>query len=395
MGSNKTFVGKIANFYNSKRKPVTKNAREGGEFPYYGAAGIQDYVADYLFDGKYILVGEDGTVINDDGKPVVQIASGKFWVNNHAHVIQPVEADDTDYLFYSLKAASVDEAVTGAVQPKLSMTNLKQLEIDWLEDGNLRRNAGSILSILDAKIRLNNELSQTLEAIAQTIFKSWFIDFDPVHAKMRGEKPEGMDDATAALFPDSFEESELGLIPSGWRTGLLGDFITPKKGKSITKSKTKMGVVPVVGGGLGPAYFHSEANVSRPVVTVSASGANAGFVRLYHEDIWASDCSYVNREIAPQVYFWYLFLSTRQGRIYEMQQGGAQPHIYPSDLMRLTICRPENDSLLQKFEQMVSSLFEQISQAEVQSKCLGAIRDALLPRLISGELQIPDEMLAS
>ena len=97
---------------------------------------------------------------------------------------------------------------------------------------------------------------------------------------MAGEKPVGMDDATAALFPDSMEDSELGQVPTGWNRTPLGEFVVARRGKVITKSKTSDGPIPVIAGGLGPAYFHNVANVSRPAITISASGANAGFVRL-------------------------------------------------------------------------------------------------------------------
>jgi type I restriction enzyme S subunit len=258
-----------------------------------------------------------------------------------------------------------------------------------------RKAVGIILAKLDEKIVLNKLLTTTLEDIAQTIFKSWFIDFDPIKAKMAGEKPVGMDDATAALFPGSMEESELGLIPSGWQVKLLGDLVTPKKGKTITRATCVDGDVPVVAGGLQPAYFHNTANVLQPAITVSASGANAGYVRLYLEDIWASDCSYINSEITQTVHFWYLFLSRNQELIYGMQQGAAQPHLYPSDLMRLKLSYPNSIDSVLKFEETVTPLFLEIGALKRQNESLRSLRDSLLPRLISGELQIPEEMLAS
>jgi type I restriction enzyme S subunit len=150
-----------------------------------------------------------------------------------------------------------------------------------------------------------------------------------------------------------------------------------------------------VAGGLQPAYFHNQSNVSQPAVTISASGANAGFVRLYLEDIWASDCSYINSEVSEYVFFWYLFLSNNQEKIYSMQQGAAQPHIYPSDLMRLKLCAPQKSELFKIFEVTASPLFSQILCLERQNKLLTEIRDSLLPRLISGELDIPIEIIAS
>ena len=283
---------------------------------------------------------------------------------------------------------------SGSIFTNLKTDILKSHEINLPTVPEQRRIADT-LGQMDDLIAINIAKSKNLEAIAQVIFKSWFIDFDPVKAKMAGEKPAGMDAATAALFPDSLEESELGLIPKGWKVNLLGELITPKKGKTITKATCVDGEVPVVAGGLQPAYFHNKANVSQPAITVSASGANAGFVRLYLKDIWASDCSYINYEITQTVHFWYLYLLRNQEVIYGMQQGAAQPHIYPSDLMRLRLSYPSSIDSVLKFEETVAPLFLEIGVLERQNELLRIQRDSLLPRLISGELQIPEEMLAS
>ena len=281
-----------------------------------------------------------------------------------------------------------------ATFPQITFDQVSELEIDLPTISEQKVIIRSIKSI-DDKVEVNMSVSHTLEDVAQTIFKSWFIDFDPVKAKMAEVKPVGMDAATAALFPDSMEESAVGLIPSGWQVEHLGDLVTPKKGKTITKATCVDGEVPVVAGGLLPAYFHNTANALQPVITVSASGANAGYVRLYLKDIWASDCSYINSEITKTVHFWYLFLSRNQELIYGMQQGAAQPHIYPSDLMRLKLSFPNSIDLVMKFEETVTPLFLEIGELERQNESLRSLRDSLLPRLISGELQIPEDMLAS
>lgn len=303
---------------------------------------------------------------------------------------------DYRYLYYLLlnhRELIISQA-TGGAQQNLSGELIKGFTFDF-PTYKEQQAISEILWKIDEKIAANNALSKTLEKIAQTMFNSWFIDFDTVKAKIADEKPVGIDTETAALFPNSLEESEIGLIPRGWEVKLLGSLITPKKGKTITKATCVDGDVPVVAGGLQPAYFHNTANASQPVVTVSASGANAGYVRLYLEDIWASDCSFISSEMTQTIHFWYLFLSRNQKLIYEMQQGAAQPHIYPSDLMRLKLCYPKSIDLVLKFEENVAPLFFEIGALNRQNESLGSLRDLLMPRLISGELQIPEEMLAS
>lgn len=249
-----------------------------------------------------------------------------------------------------------------------------------------------IVRFLDAiqlRLDLLRETNATLEAIAQALFKSWFVDFDPVRAKQEGREPEGMDAGTAALFPDSFEESELGLVSKGWVVKSLGQKFVPTKGKNITKLTVFTGEVPVVAGGLTPAYYHNEHNVDGPVTTISASGANAGYVKLYHENIWASDCSYVSKRHTNHVYSMYLFLKSRQAEITHMQQGAAQPHVYPKDLMRLLIVDAPV-ALWDNFESLVSPFFKQIRVGLAEASCLSNLRDTLLPRLISGQLRLPE-----
>src|SRR5690606_5493274 len=114
--------------------------------------------------------------------------------------------------------------LSGSAQPQLPIRDIKRLRIH-LPPLSEQREIARILGSLDDKIELNRRMNETLEATARAIFKSWFVDFDPVRAKAEGRQPEGMDAETAALFPDSFEESELGLIPKGWRVGRLSETI--------------------------------------------------------------------------------------------------------------------------------------------------------------------------
>ena len=114
--------------WDNKRKPITKGARVAGEYPYYGANGVQDYVADYIFDGKYVLVGEDGSVITPSGTPVVNWAEGKIWVNNHAHIISEKEGVLLRYLFHYLQTINISPLIHGNI-PKLTGGDFRALNI--------------------------------------------------------------------------------------------------------------------------------------------------------------------------------------------------------------------------------------------------------------------------
>jgi type I restriction enzyme, S subunit len=272
---------------------------------------------------------------------------------------------------------------TGSTMASLNQATIKRLPI-VLPPLEEQREIAAVLGALDDKIELNRKTAATLEEMARALYRSWFVDFDPVHAKAAGRAPAHMDAQTAALFPHSFGEDGL---PKGWQEISLGAILEPRKGKSITKKSAVHGDVPVVAGGLQPAYYHNTFNVIGPVVTVSASGANAGFVRLYNQDIWASDCSYISHEQTKYVYSMYSLLASAQSEIYSMQQGAAQPHIYPSDLKRLVVSNPPN-VIWDEYERTVLPIFQHSASAEQESRTLTALRDTLLPRLMSGELRV-------
>lgn len=337
---------------------------------------------------RTILVSINGTLGNVAiyrGEPIILGKSACYLnVNNET---------DKDFVRYVLDSQIfqnyISNLATGSTIKNVSLKLMRDFSFN-LPPPVTQKSIASILSSIDDRITLLRETNATLEAIAQALFKSWFVDFDPVRAKSEGRLPEGMDEATAALFPDAFEETELGLVPKSWQLKVLGDLIVPKRGKTITKAKCVEGDIPVVAGGLEPAYFHNQSNVSCPVATISASGANAGFVRLYQQDIWASDCSFVSLDQTESIYFWYVFLKANQEKIYFMQQGAAQPHIYPSDLMRLKVYSSDAGEERSIFNSLVSPMFEKIGLATAKIKTLSDLRDSLLPRLISGQLRISD-----
>ncbi len=122
-------LGEVVHILDNLRKPVSKENRINGQYPYYGANGIQDYVNDYLFDGTFILMGEDGSVINKDNTPILNWAKGKIWVNNHAHILSEIpEKAMLRYIFFCLSKTNVSNIVRGT-PPKINQQNLKKIKI--------------------------------------------------------------------------------------------------------------------------------------------------------------------------------------------------------------------------------------------------------------------------
>ena len=185
-----------------------------------------------------------------------------------------------------------------------------------------------------------------------------------------------------AIFDNMFSNTSSG-------DKFIGDFITPKRGKNLLSKNAILGDVPVVAGGLEPSTYHNVSNTQAPVLAISASGANAGYVSLWNTSIWSSDSSYIDSSMTNDVYFWYVLLKKRQTEIFDTQTGSAQPHIYPQHIATMPITNVSNDDI-STFTNTVTPIFEKIGHNKVENIRLSALRDTLLPKLMSGELDVSD-----
>jgi type I restriction enzyme S subunit len=335
-------------------------------------------------------------------------------------VVSPKDEIDGDFLYAvltSLEATTFYESICeGGAYPAFNGGNLNEMLIP-IPDTIVRRSLGSIVATIDDKIRLNTEMSKTLEAIAQTIFKSWFIDFDPVHAKMRGEKPEGMDDATAALFPDSFEESELGMIPKGWRVDGIGEIFTLQGGFSFKSSSWVERGVPVVKIGSvkpGMVDLHSVSFISEESATSVSTAYSlpkgslvvglTGYVGEVGLVPYSLKTPLLNQRVAKfgkRQGEWkipYCYCLTRReefkNEVIGLANGSAQQNVSNSQILSIRRALPPLQ-VMSAFDLLLEPMLENILLLNEGSEILRQVRDSLLPRLISGELEIPDEMLAS
>lgn len=223
-----------------------------------------------------------------------------------------------------------------------------------------------ILSAYDDLIENNQKQIKLLEEAAQRLYKEWFVDL---------------------RFPGYEDVKIVDGVPEGWKKGTLGDIAIFKRGKTITKAQVQNGIVPVVAGGLEPAYYHNKANTVAPVITVSGSGANAGFSRLYNVDVFASDCSFADCKATPYLFFVYCFLKDNKASLDALQKGAAQPHVYAKDINALEMVIPTEDKL-ESYCKYVSAYFEKIKVLQRQIEILSQARDRLLPKLMSGEIEV-------
>ena len=273
---------------------------------------------------------------------------------------------DSMFSYYLLKHNSENIANLGSGTTFMEVSGKVMSDfIVNIPDLLTQQEIAGILSSLDAKIETNNKLNEKLEEMAQAIFKSWFVDFEPFK-----DKP--------------FHETEIGYIPQIFESGVLGDLCTFKRGKGLLSKDAIFGNVPVIAGGMKPACYHNIANTKAPVVTVSGSGANAGYTQIHNVDVWASDCSFIDSN-CENLYYVYCFLSRRPKLLRHSQTGAAQPHVKPADIHRFQVVIPTKD-VINEFQQIVKPLFDRIGMNKKENARLASLRDTLLPRLMSGEL---------
>lgn len=296
---------------------------------------------------------------------------------------------DSTYLLYllqseetqdKLKARATGTTVLGIKQSELRKVLIKVPPLD------VQVSAAAILKAIDDRITLLRETNGTLEAIAQSLFKSWFVDFDPVRAKMEGRAPEGMDEATATLFPDGFEESELGAVPMGWKPIRLDAFIELSYGKALKAETRNPGQIPVYGSG-GITGWHDTSLVNQTSIIIGRKGT-VGSIYWESSPFFPIDTVFYVKAQRPLSYCHQLLKTLR---LHDMNTDAAVPGLNRENVYRLLV--PDAPlPLFNAFDDVVTGLRQAIDHNEQQAKTLATARDTLLPRLISGQLHLPEAM---
>lgn len=304
------------------------------------------------------------------------------------------------YFKYQVQAFTVSTTI-----PHLRKTDFDRLiiPIPSMEEQVI---IGDLYFTLSDKIEANRRENETLEAMARAIFKSWFVDFDPVHAKANGEQPYGMDAETAALFPDDFENSELGMIPRGWSVGEIDDILDLRR-DSVKPQNMQSDLfyhysIPAYNDGLMPRLELGETIRSNKYKVIEdsilLSKLNPRFKIIWFPELeseYQSICSTeflvsVPRERASQEFLYCLFQSHNFYREFEMLVTGtssSHQRIKPQGFMNLDVVIPCED-VVNQFTDTVRPFFRRIANNRLESRTLAETRDALLPRLISGELRV-------
>ena len=354
--------------------------RRPGHVPILGSFGITGWHEEAKAPGQGVTVGRSGASFG-----VVSYSAVAYWPLNTALYVIDFHGNDERFAYYLLKQFDFSGYNSGSAQPSLNRNYIHPVPVD-VPPLSEQRAIAYILGTLDDKIELNRRMNETLEAMARALVKSWFVDFDPVRAKAEGRDP-GMPKPLADLFPDSFEDSELGEIPKGWKVRKLGDLMELAYGKALKAEDRKDGTVPVYGSN-GQVGWHDEPLVAGPGIVVGRKG-NPGVVTWAPTDFFAIDTTFY---VVPTLNCHSLYFLLHALAIHDLASLGtdsAVPGLNRNMAYMSTQVLPPRP-LLDKFDSYASPIASRVSETNEESRTLAALRDTLLPKLISGELRIQD-----
>ena len=389
-------LGDLIDIFDSIRVPLNsrQRAERQGRFPYYGASGVIDSVDDYLFDGEYVLVAEDGENLNSRKLPVAFMARGQFWVNNHAHIIKGKKgiADDR-FLIGWFAQADIKGYITGAAQPKLSQANLKRIALTAPPFPVQRKIAG-VLSAYDDLIENNTRRIAILEEMAQAIYREWFVNFRfPGHEKVK------------------LINSPLGKIPEGWKWAKLKDVCdsvnygyTASANKEVEVGPRFLRITDIVPTTIDwenvPYCEVDDDDASKYAlhegdIVIARTGATTGYAKRLHKrhpkSVFASYLvRIVPNEAMGKHYIGLIVESDDYKAFIKRNLGGAaQPQANAQVLTSLDVLVPSPD-VIAAFDCQVEPLADQKEILQVKNRNLRKTRDLLLPKLISGQLDVEE-----
>jgi type I restriction enzyme S subunit len=399
-------LGELVTFKTGKLD--SNAAEESGRFPFFTCSPNTLAINSYAFDTEAVILAGN----NANGVFSTKHYSGKFNAYQRTYVIEPIDIETTNcryvYFLISHMVGHLKELSVGSATKFLTKTILNALTVRMppkLEQDTI----ANLLLAIDDRITLLRETNATLEAIAQALFKSWFVDFDPVRAKMEGRIPEGMDEDTARLFPDALEESELGLVPRGWVTSPIYDMATFINGaaykafqpNAICNGRPIIKIAELKSGVTSQTAYSDVAMPEKYLIETgdilfSWSGNPDTSIDTF---VWTYEPAWLNQHIfrvlprEPQERTFLLQILRHLKPVFtelaRNKQTTGLGHVTVADMKRELIAMPTAELLLQ-FDLSVGPIHARIFENQTQAQTLATLRDTLLPRLISGQLRLPD-----
>ena len=413
---------------------LTASEQRPGQFPVMGSAGPNGTHAEFKAFGPGVVIGRSGASMGR-----VHFCETDYWPHNTCLYVTDFLENNPLFAFYKLAELNLARYNSGSAQPSLNRNYIYGMSL-WIPSRHIQDQIVRVVHSIDKKIDLYHRINQTLEAMAQAIFQSWFVDFDPVKAKITA-KAEGRDPlraamtaicgkadaeldalppeqyeqlaATAALFPDEMEESEVGEVPKGWSVGTLSNFASFQNGYAFkTKDWTDSGHPVVKIGNVKPGIIDLSGCSLVAHETVNGLDRFA----LKKGDLLVGMTGYVGETgLVPALYS-VAYLNQRVGRISTVNgvsdigypfclvrdpaykayaeskaHGSAQANVSGKDLMDYQAVVPDA-GVLKIFNAQVAKIINALLSYHEENQSLAALRDTLLPRLLSGELLVADAM---
>lgn len=361
--------------FDKERIPLSSSERESkkGKYPYYGAQGIIDYVDEYIFDGEYLLIAEDGENLNSRSQPIANVVLGKFWVNNHAHIVKTNSKCEIHYLCYLLNNINISGYITGSAQPKLNQYNLNNMVLE-IQDYETQYKISIILKRINDKIKLNEKINKNLYNIIEARFKHYVKDFSNLDKVVLSDY---CNDIIRGFNSKYVEKSNLINLNQKVNKGdilekqyfkYLNDNIEVPKEKF---AKRKDVLLNSLGDGtLGRVHYYNE-NTDNVIID-------------QHITIIRSD----ENKLPSSYIYQYLKCGAGQYHLNSLISGST-------GMLMLNISHIRNLELpilpqkeLFEFDNFAKDLFDKISSNTKEIEKLQKLRDTLLPKLMSGEIDV-------
>ena len=386
-------LGECVEILDNRRIPLSSIQRKelNKVYPYYGAQGIIDYVDDYLFDGDYVLVAEDGNNLKSRVEPIAIWASGKFWVNNHAHILGEKNGFDLKYIYYLLNNTDIRGFISGSAQPKLNQENMSEILVA-LPSLSIQRNISSFLFSLDSKISLNQAINRNLESIAKQLYDYWFVQFDFPNEEGKPYKSSG-----GKMVWNEVLKRE---IPEGWEVKPLFESVSVQYGfpfstESFTEEVTNIPVVRIrdILDGTISAYSFEETDEK---YHLNEGDVLVGMDGNFHMNYWHNNNAYLNQRcvrIRPYsnspissiqvLYSIKPFIKAKE----QNAKGSTVGHLSDKDMKGLFLLEPKMSQAFNP-RKVFDSILKQAIKGKQEINTLTRQRDELLPLLMNGQVTV-------
>ncbi len=377
-------------------KALRGYSRERGAFRVFGSNGPIGWTSESLAQGPGVILGRKGAYRG------VEYSREPFWVIDTAYYVVPKSEFDLRWIYYAIKHHKLGEIDDGSPIPSTTRAAVyvKDVQIPPLID---QQAIACMLGALDNKIELNRRMNRTLEETARAIFKSWFVDFDPVRAKAAGQQHPDLKPEIAALFPDGFEDSDLGEIPKGWRIGTIGDLVQNEVDRiqpsAFTESHPYVPIECIEPRSVCLGSSQPGSNAKSSLIRFREGDILFGAMRPYFHKVCIAPfdgttrtTAFVLRPAAFELAYIAFVISSDEFIDYATahSEGSTIPYAkWVGSLQDMRIIIPPQH-VRRAYHACVWPLIERMMASVLANSLLATLRDTLLPKLISGELRVPD-----